>query len=142
MTDVSITEANMLEGSGNKTILPRQVAGAALTRSQIVYKDTANSNVWKPAQCDGTALEAGSAGIGYAAQDVGSGQYVDIVTFDDDWTPGGTLAIGTEYVVSATAGGIAPSGDLMSTNYHTHLGTPKSTSKMVFDPSYTGAVVA
>lgn len=45
-------------------------------------------------------------------------------------TIGGTVVVGTVYVVSATAGGIAPSADLATGWYTTILGVATTAAKL------------
>jgi hypothetical protein len=51
---------------------------------------------------------------------------------------GATLAVGETYIVSRTAGAIAPIGDLLSSDYSTILGTATATNKLAFRPIVSG----
>lgn len=92
-----------------------------------VYLDTASSNAVKPARANAVAT---SKAIGIALNSASSGQPVDYVTNDNEFTIGGTSAAGIILTVSAsTAGGIAPSADMTSGNYVTVLGVMTSATK-------------
>lgn len=132
MADVSITAANVLAGANAKK--RRGIAGATITAGQAVYEDSADSNKFKLADCDLSAAAAKCVGI--ALHGAASGQPLEIVEEDDDFTPGGTLSLSAGgdtgvYVLSGTAGGIAPMDDLASGDYPVILGVAKSASKMV-----------
>lgn len=132
MSDVSITAANVLKGASAKT--RKGTAGATITAGQVVYEDTADSNKFKLADADASAATAKVAGI--ALHGASSGQPLEIDVEDDDFTPGGTLSLSAAadtgvYVLSGTAGGIAPMDDMAAGDYPVILGVAKSTSKMI-----------
>jgi len=116
MADLTITAASVAKSTGaveNK----QYVAGETITAGQAVYLKSSDSKWWK-AQADGTSAEADAIGI--ALNGAAAGQPVSVQTAGAI-TIGATIAVGTTYVVSATAGGIAPVADLASTNYLTYL---------------------
>lgn len=132
MADVSITPANVLKGSNAKT--RRGTAGATITAGQALYVDTADSNKLKLADA-GAAATAVVAGI--ALHGAASGQPIEYVTEDDDFTPGFTMSLSGSgddavYVLSNTAGAIKPVPDLTSGDYPVVLMVAKSTTKAVF----------
>lgn len=117
MVDIAVTAANVAQSTGAN--IKSGTTGAAVTAGQSLYIDTANSNVLKLADADDTALTATVCGI--AINTAASGQ---IVNYQSQGTinPGGTAVVGTIYVASGTAGGIAPSTDLASSDYTTIIG--------------------
>lgn len=138
MADLTITAGNVLWTSGTKET---GVAGAAITAGQVLYIDTANSNVLKLAQADGTALEATVAGIALHA--AGSGQPVTYATSGTIMNVGATTAKTTTYLVSGTAGGIAPQADITTAGwYHSRVGyATGTTGGFVVDIKNTGVTM-
>ncbi len=131
MSDVSITAANVIAGANAKKRTGR--AGATITAGQVVYEDSSDSSDFKLADANASAATANPVGI--ALHGASDGQPLTIVTEDDDFTPGGTLSLSAGadsgvYVLSGTAGGIAPVGDLASGMYPVILGVAKSATKM------------
>jgi hypothetical protein len=118
MADLSITAANVVADSGAVSI-QTYTAGATITAGQAVYIDTANSNVIKLAQSDGTALEATVKGI--AMHGAASGQPI-AVAVSGDLDLGASLTVAQVYILAQTAGGIAPVGDLASGDYLSIIG--------------------
>lgn len=138
MADITITATSVLT-SGTKQ---QGTLGETVTAGQAVYKKSSDSK-WYKAQADGTAEENGSNGIAIAMTGGATGQgflYVDKAGVTV--TIGGTVAAGTEYYVSATAGGICPFADLVSTNRVCRIGYADSTSTIVTDFKYMGEVLA
>ena len=132
MADISITPANVVRGGTSADVVNRAYnAGATVTAGQAVYLDTAASPMaWKLAQCDGTSIESGygdGVEFGIALHAASSGQPLAVQT-DGTITIGGTVVATTEYVVSATAGGICPAADLASTNKYTRIGYGTTTA--------------
>lgn len=132
MSDVSITAANVVKGANAVTRMG--VAGATITAGQPVYEDSSDSSKFKLADSNASAATAKCAGI--ALHGASSGQPLLINVEDDDFTPGFTLSLSAAaddgvYVLSGTAGGIAPIGDLASGMYPVILGVAKSTTKMI-----------
>lgn len=120
MADITVTAATVAQSTGAQTV--NGLAGETITAGQSVYLTAAG--VWMKAQCDNTAIEAGSGGnsnFGIALHGSLSGQPLT-VQISGIITIGATVVVGTDYVISATAGGIAPKSDLVSTNKITHLG--------------------
>ncbi len=104
--DVSITAASVVKGTQASVI--SGTAGVTITAGQLLYIDTANSNVMKLADADSTALTANCAGIALHA--ALTGQPIAYLTAGPI-TIGGTLVAGTWYIVSNTAGAITKSAD-------------------------------
>lgn len=131
MADISITAANVLAGANAKTAYG--IAGATITAGQTLYADPSDSQKLKLADCDSSATTAACVGI--ALHGAASGQPIKYVYEDDDFTPGGTLSLSAAaddgiYVLSGTAGGIAPVGDIASGDYAVVIGVAKSATKM------------
>lgn len=131
MSDVSITAANVIAGANAKKRTGR--AGATITAGQVVYEDSSDSSDFKLADANASAATANPVGI--ALHGASDGQPLTIVTEDDDFTPGGTLSLSAGadsgvYVLSGTAGGIAPMDDLAAAMYTVIIGVAKSTTKM------------
>lgn len=109
------------------------IAGATITAGQPVYLNAA-TNRFLLAQSDGTAAEADAKGI--ALNGAADGQPLKVQT-SGRINPGGTVAVGQVYAVSANAGGIAPYADLVSTNRVVLLGVGTTTSEIflsIFNP--------
>lgn len=131
MSDISITAGSVLKGANAKTA--SGTAGATITAGQTLYADSSASFVLKLADANASAATANCVGI--ALHGASSGQPITYVYEDDDFTPGGTLSLSAAaddgiYVLSGTAGGIAPVGDVASGWYPVVLGVAKSTTKM------------
>lgn len=113
MADVSVTATSVARitgsGAGVDTVIDLGYAGATITAGQTVYKDT--NGVYQLADANLSAIAAAVTGI--SLNGAASGQPV-AVAIGGTLTPGFTVTIGTIYVLSATAGGIAPSTDLAS----------------------------
>lgn len=142
MTALTITESQVLYVSGNK--LGDQVAGEAFTTGQSVYKNT--DGKWLKAQCDGTALEAGSEGIGLAlARSAADGARFTVALPGAIVTlgAGAAPAAGLIYVPGTTAGSLIPTADLASTNKVTPLALGIGTNQVLILGEYNaGAVIA
>ncbi len=136
MADLTVTAASVLFTSGTKQ---DGVAGASITAGQVLYLDSSTTTL-KLAQADGTAAEADAVGIALNA--AGTGQPVVYAKQGSVINIGATTAKTTTYVVSATAGGVAPQADLVSTNKIVRLGYATATDgSFVVDIKNTGAVV-
>lgn len=118
MANLSVTAANVSYVVGEIT-KEELVAGATITAGQAIYKDAAASNVAKLAQSDGTTAEAAVYGIALCS--ASTGQPV-VVAKTGDFDIGGTLTVGTIYVLSQTAGAICPVADLTTGDYVSIIG--------------------
>lgn len=136
MADLTITAANVAKGT-NATIA-YGTAGAAITAGQTLYIDTANSNVLKLGDANASALTATIAGVALHA--AASGQPITYQTAGSI-TIGATVAVGTPYVASATAGGIAPAADLATGWRTTVLGVATTTAAIELSINNSGAAV-
>lgn len=141
MTALSITAANVAYVSG--PVDTDQVAGEAFAAGAIVYR--AANGTWLKAQCDGTAIEAGSGGIGMAlATADAAGARVSIARPGAIVTIAASgLTVGTPYFIGNTAGSLDPVGDLGSTDKVTFAGITISGTRILLGYLYnSGAVLA
>ena len=125
MADVTITAASVAPGAN--AVYRDGIAGATITAGQVCYVDATDGRV---KLADANASAATATAVGIAVNGASSGQPVRLVVEDDDFTVGGTVAKGV-YVLSGTAGGIAPVADLTTGWYPVVVGVAISTSKMV-----------
>ena len=127
MSDLSITAASVVAGSGART---EQVTwGDTITAGKIVYKDTADG-LWKLADTNGASAVIRTA-WGMALSGGGSGQ-PGVVLTEGPVTLGNILTAGEIYVLSATPGGMAPVADLAQGHYTTTLGIAVSATQLYF----------
>ena len=142
MADLSITVANVALVAGQQSsiqpVSANQLAGATITAGQPVYLSAAST--WLLARADTTALASGVGTTwGIALHGALTGQPVAVLTAGQI-TIGATVALGTQYVLSAsgTAGKIAPYSDLTTTNLVSVIGVAISTTVIAFAPNATG----
>lgn len=136
MADITVTAASVVKGANALT--KHGTAGATITAGQTLYLDSTTGTL-KLADANASAATADVVGI--ALNGASSGQPVEYVYEDDDFTPGATVAAGTIYVLSGTAGGIAPAADLVTGMFAGILFVGKSTSKGVLKILKAGAAV-
>jgi len=105
-SDLAITAASVVSSTSPTTT--DGTAGATITAGQAVYLDSADSK-YKLADCNLSSAAAQAVGI--ALHGAANGQPLKI-QWGGNITIGGTVTVGTIYVLSGTAGGIAPMGDL------------------------------
>ena len=126
--DLSVTPASFVPGARAKYI--HGTAGATITAGQAVTLNAAGKYVL--ADADDAALYQVE---GIAAHGASSGQPLAIVVEDDDLTLGATLSmVAPIYVLSSTAGGIAPTADISTGEYPVVLLIAKSTTKCILKP--------
>lgn len=137
MADVAVTAANVR--SGERAQVDREaVLGAAVTAGQVTYKDPADGKL-KLADANGAsaairtgygmALNGGADGQPAAAQR--SGRY----------KPGGTVVVGTIYVLSATPGAICPAADLATGHHVCIIGVGVAADEIELIMANSGALV-
>ncbi len=137
MSDLVITAANVVKGSGSRTQVG--TAGASITPGQVVYLDSA-TNTYKLADCDSaTASVRSPAGI--ALNTASSNQPLSILT-SGSITIGATVTAGVAYYLSATPGGICPVADLGTGDYPVILGIATSASVINIDVQEAGVALA
>lgn len=134
-TDLSITAGSVVPVAGyGYTDL---VAGATITAGQVVYQDSADLKA-KLADCDGAA--ALGVVVGIALNNASSNQPVRVMT-SGDLNIGATLTVGEIYVLSGTAGGVAPEGDLANPDKVSLIGVATSASNLKLDIFNSGATI-
>lgn len=127
-TDLVITAANVkIGGASAKT--QDVVFGETVTNGQPVYLKASDGKYYK---ADNDASEATAEARGIALVGNSADGYGIIVTSGPIYI-GATTAAGMNYVVSSTAGGIAPVADLGSNDYITSLGHAISTTVIYVD---------
>lgn len=135
LADLSITAANVK--AGGATCLPQVVQfGETMTAGQSTYLKASDQKYWK-ADANVTAAEAkatavvlvGAAGDAYGV--IATGPVII----------GATVANGMAYIVSTTAGGIAPVSDFAGYTgaFEQHLGYGVGTTIIDVKPHTTGA---
>lgn len=138
MADISVTAANVQIVSGLS--VAHVTAGIDITAGEPVYE--ASGKYW-PAQADdadtsdATAIALNSAGadqpLAITQRRLNEDGVIDI---------GGTVAVGTVYVVSAAAaGGIAPWADLAATNRVTVIGVGVTTARIKLSFNAAGVAI-
>lgn len=139
MADLTVTAASVLFTSGTKE--SSYNAGESVTAGQCVYLSA--SSTWLKAQCDGTAVEAGSSDLGIALHAAGAGQPLAVAKTGSTINIGATTSKNTVYFVSATAGGVMPVADLATGNRIARLGYATATDgTFVVDTKYVNATAA
>lgn len=135
MSNLSPTAANVKRVSG---AIFQKTAGIAMVRGDVVYIKASDGKAWL-AQCDGTAAEA--EGLYIVLNDASPDQPVTLQK-GGVVNMGAILTEGVIYVLSATAGKIAPAADLASTNYVTVVGVAETTSLLHLAPCASGGQLA
>lgn len=131
--DLSITAASFLPSTPSQGALyANGIAGEVITIGQLVYESTSDGRYYLADANVSTKWKVS----GIAANTVAAaGQALSIVYYDPGLTVGATLSMSAPvYVLSATAGGIAPSADIAAGWYPVVLGVAISTTKMQFNP--------
>jgi len=133
--DLVITAANVKPVS-DQVIDSSANAGEAITQGQSVYLDT--DGKWYKSDANGVAAKKDLKGIALnnaAADQPLAVQKAGVINM------GATVAVGTIYVVSATAGGVAPSADLVSGMDTIIVGVGITTSNIRLNVFDSGAAV-
>lgn len=133
MTDLVITAGNVVAGS-NAT-RDTGVAGETITAGKAVFLN-ASTNRWMLSDNNGTGTRQVT---GIALNGASANQPLAVLK-DGDITIGATLVAGTDYWLSATAGGICPRADLATGMDTIQIGVAKSTSVLavaIQDPGVT-----
>lgn len=137
MADLTITVANVVPGTG--ATQQSGTAGEAITIGQCVYLKAADGKIYK-AQADGTAGEAAAVGIATTTA-AAAGQPISYQT-SGTLAFGAILTKGEIYLVSATAGGIAPEADIVTTGHYVSiLGVASSTSNLSVKLNASGITI-
>lgn len=134
MADYAPTKISIL---GNTVQTVVGVAGEAVVERDVVYLKS-DQKYWK-AKASGLAEEAQVAGICLTAAAIGGKVLILLPTNEIDL--GVTLTVGTEVVLSANAGKLAPRSDLVSTNFITSFGYPDTSAILGYQINITGTTV-
>lgn len=133
MADITITAANVQHSGAAQ--LRTGIANVAIDAGEAVYKLT--SGQFALADVNLTATEANVFGV--AVSSAAAGQPITIAVADNALAIGATVVAGEAYVVSQTAGGIAPIADLTTDDYISVIGVGVSTSEICLTIKATGA---
>lgn len=126
MTALSITATQVQPGTDASVVFRQGIAGATITAGQAVYLD-ATTDTYKLADSDLSA--AGAAAVGIALNGAAAGQPLRIQCAGDITIgAAATMTVGVIYVLSSTAGGIAPAADIVAGVRVTLLGVASSAS--------------
>lgn len=132
MADLSITPGTVvIDKTESYVIDPGTWAGATIVAGQPVYKDSADSDDLKLADAD--LSESAADAYGIALVGASDGQPCPVLRKGLVTLGGAAVAVGTRYVVSATAGGVAPESDLITGDYDTTVGKGNSATKISVD---------
>lgn len=135
MADYTITAANVIPASD--ATIERGTAGASIAAGKVVYQDSSDSNKIKLADANNSAATATVVGIALNAAE--SGQPVDYIR-DGDVAMGSIFTIGDIVVLSATAGGAAPSADIATGWRVSILGVATSATNLRVKLNNSGAL--
>jgi len=137
MADLSITASAVLPGTNAQTT--RGIAAETITAGQLVFRDSSNSNLITKTDVNASGKQTVH---GIALCGASAGQPVVYATVDDDLTlfASSGLTVGILYVLSGTAGGIAPAADLATGLTGIFVGVAKSATKLNFNPTAGGVV--
>tara|TARA_Y100000593_G_scaffold67933_2_gene124890 strand:+ start:11575 stop:11988 length:414 start_codon:yes stop_codon:yes gene_type:complete len=136
MADLTITASDVVPPS---TGVADGTAGEAIVAGQAVYLDSTDDSKVKLADADDTEAKAAAVGIAVNSAPK-AGQPVSYVTLGDLTVTSG-VTVGEIYVVSGTAGGVAPEGDLASSDYVTILGIGKTSTSIAVKVHVSGIQV-
>lgn len=139
MADLTVTAASVINATSGGSQVGTGIAGETITAGQPLYVKSSDSKLWK-AQCDGTTEEATVVGI--ALTGAAANQAVAYAANGGTINIGATTVKTTTYVLSATAGGICPQADLVSTNKIVRIGhATDAVGTLLLDIRNTGAAV-
>lgn len=124
MADFTCTPADIQQTSTAKT--RAGIAGETLTAGQVVFRDSADNNYIKAADCTNADKYAA---VGIALNGAATGQPCDYVEEDLGFDPGFTAAIG-DVIILSTAGLMAPVADATTGDYVVICGVMNGTESM------------
>jgi hypothetical protein len=136
MADLSITAANVkIKSATTRTKIVQ--FGETMTAGQPAYLKSTDLKYWK---ADANASAAAAAALGVVLVGAAGDAY-GVIVDSGAMDLGATLTVGVPYIVSTTAGGIAPASDFAgyTGSFLTHLGYATSTSSIDIRPFVTGA---
>lgn len=123
--DLTLTAANVVPGTGAS--LETGTAGEAIAAGKAVFKKAADKK-WYLADCNAASAETRQA-TAIAVTGSAAGQPV-VVQKGGPITIGATVAAGTVYFLSGTAGGVRPAADNTTGDYPQILGMGISTTQI------------
>jgi len=132
MADLSITAADVKKT--DTTLIAEGIAGGTVTAGQPVYRDSTASNKLKAADAD---VLVSAAAVGIALHGASADQPLKYA-IGGNLTLSSVMTVGAVYVVSTTAGGIAPVADLGSGDYVTLLGIATTATNLKISISVSG----
>lgn len=125
--NLSITAASFQPGNTAK--YETFIAGTTITAGQLVCISPSTGKLVLADADDATLYNV----VGISAAGAAAGQICSVVVSSDDMTLGATLSmVAPVYVLSATAGAIAPSADIAAGMYPVPVLVAYSTTKCVF----------
>lgn len=134
MADLSITAANVAKGSSG---IPKVgTAGATITAGQTIYLDSATGKMKLSQNTSATLADVKGVSLN-GASDEQPVSYLE----EGDIDLGVTLTVGEIYVLSATAGGIAPEADNGSGEFVTILGVASAADNLKLKINASGVAV-
>lgn len=136
MADITVTAANVVPGTTGAEF-ENGTFGATVTAGQTVYLDS-STNTYKLADANASVYTANMRGI---AMNGGASGQKAVIQRKGRYTVGGTVVVGTIYVVSGTAGGIAPAADLVSGWYTGIVGIGVTAAIIDLQPNFGGVAV-
>jgi hypothetical protein len=136
MADLSVTAANV--GVTSSAVVELVQVGESVTQGQPAYKKALDGLYYK---ADANASSATAAALGVFVTAASTNGYALIVK-SGSYLAGATLTVGETYVVSATAGGIAPLADVTTGWYVTILGVASSATTLSLDIVRSGTARA
>jgi len=134
--DLSITAASVLPSTN--AVVKTGTAGGTITAGQTLYADASDGGDLKLADADASALTAVVVGI--ALHGASDGQPLSFLA-SGDITIGATVVVGEIYVLSGTAGGIAPEADLATADWVSVLGVGITTGKIRIQRANSGVQI-
>ena len=135
MADITVTAANVHIYGG--AIIEVVQFGEAMTAGQSTYQLSSDLKYYK---ADTDASAAAAAAKGVVITGAATGAY-GVICNSGAIDVGATLTVGVPYIVSATAGGIAPAPDFAGYTgaFEQHLGYASAADTLVLAPATTGA---
>ncbi len=125
MADLAPTVGSVFAAAGSVNKI--RTAAVAIAQGEAYYLDSATSDQARLSDADASDAASVCKGIALSAC-AASQKFVGLEKGDIDM--GATLVVGETYVVSGTAGNIAPIGDLANPDRLTIVGLATSTSNL------------
>ncbi len=132
MADLVLTVASVVKGA--TALLGHGIAGGTITAGQPVYKDTSDLNDLKAGDSDAAAS---ALLFGIALHGALDKQPLTVI-IAGPITIGATIVLGETYILSDTAGGIVPVGDIGSGEFTTVIGVATSTTVLTVNLIISG----